>query len=502
MRRRELLAAAAASAAPFGISRAAARKLNVLFIAVDDLRPQLGCYGHSQIRSPHLDRLAGEGLRFNRAYCQQAVCAPSRASLLTGARPDTTRVYNLQTPLNTVRPDLISLPHHFKNHGYETVSLGKVYHHADEDPAAWSVPPWNPKGDWVGRGYLEPLSVYSVRQNDAVLRAAYERALKAGQSVQPPQYGRGPAYEAPDVPDGAYPDGKICQKALEELRRLRDRPFFLAVGFHKPHLPFNAPKKYWDLYSPQDIELPARSQWPENMPAVAGSDWGELRAYTGIPSRGPVDETTLRLLIHGYYACVSFLDALVGRLLAELDQLGLRQNTVVALWGDHGWKLGDYGAWCKHTNFELDTRAPLLVSIPGQKNAGAATNALVEFVDIYPTLAEACGLKVPEHCEGLSMLPLLENPARPWKAAAFSQYPRAKLMGYSIRTERWRYTEWIERPGGAVAARELYDHSAEQAPGANLAGLAPYAGAVSELSALLDKGRGWRKVREDTRRLL
>jgi len=501
MRRREFLATVGPGAV-LQSARAAASRFNVLFIAVDDLRPQLGCYGQRQMKTPNLDRLAREGLRFNRAYCQQAVCAPSRASLLTGARPDTTRIYDLQTPLNTVRPDLISLPRHFKNHGYETVSLGKVYHHPNEDPLAWSVPPWTPKGDWVGRGYLDALSAYAVRQNDAVVRAAYERAVKAGQRVRPPQYGRGPAFEAPDVPDNAYPDGKICEKALEELRRLKDRPFFLAVGFHKPHLPFNAPKKYWDLYTPEDIELPARSQWPENMPPVAASNWGELRAYTAIPQEGPVDETTMRLLIHGYYACVSFLDAMVGRLLGELDQLRLRQNTIVVLWGDHGWKLGDYGAWCKHTNFELDTRAPLLLSIPGRKSAGAATNALVEFVDIYPTLAEACGLEVPDHCEGLSMLPLVENPERSWKAAAFSQYPRGKLMGYSIRTERWRYTEWIERETGNVTARELYDHSRETAPSVNLAGLAAYANTVSQLSALLDRGRGWRKVREDVRRSL
>jgi arylsulfatase A-like enzyme len=501
MRRRDFLALTAPGAIQ-AISRVAKSRLNVLFIAVDDLRPQLGCYGHKQMKTPNLDRLASEGLRFNRAYCQQAVCAPSRASLLTGARPDTTRVYDLRTPLNTVRPDLVSLPRHFKNHGYETVSLGKVYHHPNEDPLAWSVPPWRPEGNWVGRGYLDPFSIHAVRQNDAVLRARYQKALQAGERVQPPEYGRGPAMEAPDVPDNAYPDGKICEKALEELRRLKDRPFFLAVGFHKPHLPFNAPRKYWDLYSPEDIELPARNQWPEGMPAVAGSNWGELRSYTGMPAEGPVDETTMRLLIHGYYACVSFTDAQVGRLLDELDRLDLRQKTIVVLWGDHGWKLGEYGAWCKHTNFELDTHAPLLLSIPGQKNAGAATDALVEFVDIYPTLAEACGLEVPTHCEGLSMLPLFENPQRPWKAAAFSQYPRGKLMGYSMRTERWRYTEWIERQTGNVTARELYDHSKEDAPGANLAGLNAYAETVRELSALLDKGRGWRKVRDEVRRRL
>ena len=476
----------------------ASQKKNVLFIAVDDLRPQLGCYGHSRIKSPNIDKLASHGLRFDRAYCQQAVCAPTRASLLTGTRPDTTRVYDLQTPLNTVRPDLVSIPHHFKKNGYETISLGKIYHHANEDPQGWSAPPWQPKGEWAGgwRGYRDPLSIVAVRQNDAVLRAAYERDLKSGKKATQPQYGRGPAYEGPDVPDNAYPDGMTCDRAIDELRRLRDRPFFLAVGFLKPHLPFNAPKKCWDLYSPEDIELPSRSEWPENMPKLAGSDWGELRAYTGIPQTGPVDEATMRMLIHGYYACVSYLDAQVGRVLGELDRVGLRENTLVILWGDHGWKLGDYGAWCKHTNFELDTHVPMLLSLPGQKSAGGATSALVEYVDIYPTLAEGCGLEVPAQCEGKSMMPLLENPQRKWKAAAFSQYPRGSLMGYTMRTERWRYTEWISRQTGEVTARELYDHAISDVVSANLADLPEQASVVRELSAMLDKGRGWRRVRE------
>ncbi len=484
LRREFLLSSAAAVAAP-----AASTRPNVLLIAVDDLRPQLGCYGKRQIKSPNIDRLASQGLRFDRAYCQQAVCAPTRASLLTGTRPDTTRVWDLQTPLNTVRPDLVSIPHHFKRNGYETVSLGKIYHHANEDPQAWTSDPWLPKGDWAGgwRGYRDPLSAVAVRQNDA--------ALKARGVTAPAQFGRGPAFEGPDVPDNAYQDGMTADKAIEELRRLKDKPFFLAAGFLKPHLPFNAPKKYWDLYSPDDLELPSRSDWPEDAPKLAGSDWGELRAYTGIPQKGPVDDTTMRMLIHGYYACVSYMDAQVGRVLAELARLGLRENTIVVLWGDHGWKLGDYGAWCKHTNYELDTHVPLILSVPGQRNAGGATSALVEYVDIYPTLAEAC-LNVPGQCEGESMMPLLADPARKWKAAAFSQYPRGKeVMGYTMRTERWRYTEWIAKSAGEVTARELYDHAGSDAASANLAGLPAYAATVQQLSAMLDKGLGWRKVR-------
>lgn len=487
MRRRDFISGSALALSGSLAGGAAGRK-NVLFIAVDDLRPQLGCYGHKRIKSPNIDGLAARGLRFDRAYCQQAVCAPTRASLLTGTRPDTTRVYDLQTPLNTVRPDLVSIPHHFKRNGYETVSLGKIYHHANEDPQAWSVAPWQPMagGARGWRGYRDPLSAVAVKQNDAALRARGAAAA---------QFGRGPAYEGPDVADNAYQDGMTADKTIEELRRLKERPFFLAAGFLKPHLPFNAPKRYWDLYSPEDIELPVRNEWPEGMPKLASSDWGELRAYTGIPQKGPVDDTTMRMLIHGYYACVSYMDAQVGRVLDELERLGLRESTVVVLWGDHGWKLGDYGAWCKHTNFESDTHVPIILAVPGQKSAGQATSALVEHVDIYPTLAEACGLDVPAQCEGKSMMPLVEDPARAWKVAAFSQYPRGKdVMGYTMRTRRWRYTEWITRSTGDVAARELYDHERGDVASANLAELPEQAGVVGELSRMLDKGRGWRKA--------
>jgi iduronate 2-sulfatase len=500
MRRRDFLASTAL-ALPAGMSLASAarRPRNVVFIAVDDLRPQLGCYGHARIKSPNIDKLAASGTRFDRAYCQQAVCAPTRASLLTGARPDSTRVHDLQTPLNTVRPDLVSLPHHFKRNGYQTLSLGKIYHHINEDPDAWTSPPWQPQSDWAGgwMAYRDPMSAVAVRQSYAALRHTYQEAVRAGKKPVAPQFGRGPAYEGPDVADNAYPDGMTCDKAIEELTRLKDKPFFLAAGFVKPHLPFNAPKRYWDLYAPEDIELPSRMDWPENMPNLAGSEWGELRAYTGIPAKGPVDNATMRMMIHGYYACVSYMDAQVGRLLGAMDRLGLRDNTAVILWGDHGWKLGDYGAWCKHTNMELDTHVPMILSAPGMGKAGASCGALVEYVDIYPTLAEVCGLGVPDHCEGKSMVPLLADPHRKWKAAAFSQYPRGKnIMGYSMRTGQWRYTEWIAQDTGEIIERELYDHQSSDTASANLAGLSVHSALIRDLSEMLDKGRGWRKVRQ------
>ncbi len=476
----------------------------MLFIAVDDLRPALNCYGATHIQSPNIDRLAARGVRFDRAYCQQAVCAPSRISLMTGMRPDSTTVIDLEHPLREVIPDALSVAHHFKNNGYETMSLGKIYHHHGDDPEAWSMPDWHPRREsWSGtwQAYADPKSAAIIGQHNQAQQEAYAAAQKAGRPGRAPRLGYGPAYESPGIPDNEYPDGMVAEKAVEEMRRLRDRPFFLAAGFVKPHLPFNAPKKYWDLYDPASIELPAQRNWPAGSPEIARMSWGELKAYAGIPLDGsPVPDDLARTLIHGYYACVSFMDAQVGLMLDELDSLGLTDNTAIVLWGDHGWKLADYGAWCKHTNFEIDTRVPMIFSDPDHRSAaGQGTTALTEFVDIYPTLSELCGLPVPAHCEGSSVAPLLADPEREWKRAAFSQYPRQsqQVMGYSMRTPQYRYTEWIERASGEVKARELYDHSAGPIAALNLAGDPANASLVERMSALLDQGRGWRQVRAD-----
>jgi len=454
-------------------------KMNVLFIAVDDLRPQLGCYGQKQIISPNMDRLAARGLLFERAYCQQAVCAPSRASILSGTRPDTTKIYDLNTPLRKAMPDILSLPEHFKNNGYESVSIGKIYHHPDDDRQGWSKKPYRagtfPEGAWKGRGYLTPEAIAQVEE--------YNKA-------DPKMQGRGPAFEAADVPDNAYPDGCNTDHAIEELNRLKSKPFFMAMGFYKPHLPFNAPKKYWDMYKRQDIKLADNDFIPKNAPSYATTDWGELRSYYGIPKKGPCSDELARQLIHGYYACVSYTDAMVGRLLDELDRLELSDNTVIILWGDHGWKLGEHAGWCKHTNFELDTHVPMILSVPGAKTAGRHTIAFTEYVDVYPTLCEACGLAIPGHLEGLSMMPLVEDPDRPWKKAAFSQYPRGKVMGYTMRTERFRYTEWQDRKTGEVMARELYDHEKDPQENINAVELPQYEEDIKQLARML--GRGWR----------
>ncbi len=456
---------------------------NVLFIAVDDLRPELGCYGHPVVKSPNIDRLASEGLLFQRAYCQQAVCGATRFSLMTGLRPDTTGVYGNQQPLRETIPDVLSLPQYFRQHGYETVSLGKVYHHAsDDNHIGWTGQAWRPQGDWAGRGYLHPKSIAQV------LPAEKVRGF----------VGVGPAYEATDVSDDAYPDGKTAEKAIAELRRLKqaDTPFFLAVGMIRPHLPFNAPGRYWDLYDRADIRVPQQATWPQGMPSLAGTAWSELRKYVGMPRKGPMPQDEALNLIHGYYASVSYADALIGRVVNELDALQQRDNTIIVLWGDHGWKLGDYGAWCKHTNFELDTHVPLILSVPDQVTAGQRTNALVELIDIFPTLAELCGLEIPTSCEGTSMVPLIADPTLPWKSAAFSQFPRGQIMGYSVRSARWRYTEWIDRRSDEIVGRELYDHATNPVASRNLADEPEFGDTVSALSNLLDRGQGWRAIHE------
>lgn len=454
------------------------KKMNVLFVAVDDLRPQLGCYGKEQIISPNIDKLAEEGLVFERAYCQQAVCGPSRASLLSGCRPDTIGDYYFGVRLRDNLPDVLTLPQHFKNNGYQTLSVGKIYHHNDDDLTAWSRPPFRAEGDWKGRGYLTDEAMSQIMSGEG------DNGRK----------GLGPAFEAADVPDNAYQDGKDLEQAIKELNRLKDDQFFLAVGFIKPHLPFNAPKKYWDMYKRDEIDLADNPFAPEGVTEFSLTDFGELRGYFGIPAEGEIPEEKARELIHGYYSCVSYMDALFGKLMGELERLGLKENTIIVLWGDHGWKLGEHGSWCKHTNFEIDTRAPLIVRVLGQKHKNTKTYALTEFVDIYPTLCELCDLEIPEHLEGTSFVPVLENPEIDWKKAAFSQYPRQNdtVMGYSVRTENYRYTEWQEVISGEVLARELYDHSIDSQENTNQAEKQEYKSIIKKMSEILNSG--WEKA--------
>jgi len=469
----------------------APKRPNILFIAVDDLRPELGCYGASYIKSPNIDRIAKAGIVFDQAYCQQAICGPSRASVMTGARPDTTKVWDLQTHFRKALPDVITLGQHFKQHGYFVQGMGKIYHGSLDDAPTWSVPWQSPDAPT----YALPENLSHNRRQSAAHPGDDTPAIKP-KSRNTGFNSRGPAFESADVPDETFADGKIADLAVRSLRNLseRDEPFFLAVGFYKPHLPFVAPKKYWDLYDPSEITLAPNQFRPVDAPKFAVLSGAELRNYSGIP-QGSVPDELARQLKHGYYASISYIDAQIGKLLDELDRLGLGKDTIVILWGDHGFKLGEHAAWCKHSNTENDTRSPLLLSVPGMKKPGTRTDALVEFVDIYPTLSELAGLPLPDHLEGTSFKPLLADPQLQWKSAAFSQYPRSSggrnMMGYSMRTKNHRFTLWVDRKNHSkVAATELYDLQTDPQENQNIAAKPENAELVKELGAQLKAG--WR----------
>lgn len=479
------LAAMVETVAAASAAGADARRPNILFIAVDDLRPAIGAYGDARAVTPNIDRLAASGSVFLRAYCQQAVCSPSRISLLTGLRPDTTGIYDLETHhRDRVSAELAVLPEYFRAQGYQTVGRGKIFHGKLDDPRAWDSPP----SDFSRLG-----SPYALPEN---------RKPPAGESGRGAK--RGPAWEKADVPDETYADGRLAGDAADYLRHRRpaDRPFFLAVGFLKPHLPFNAPAKYWELHDPARLPAPFAPAASADAPAWVSQPGWELRAnYTGMPADNatPVPEETARLLRHGYYAAVSYVDAQIGKVLDALEETGLADNTVVVLWGDHGFHLGDHGTWCKHTNFEIAVHAPLILRAPG-RGEGARVTATVELLDVYPTLVELAGLPAPSHLEGRSLAPFLDDPSRRADRPAFSQYPRGdagsadRVMGYSVATEKWRYTEWLRLEDGRVAWRELYDLTAGPDAARDLAREPAFAPVVAEHSALL-AGAGV-KVRE------
>lgn len=464
---------------------AQSRQLNVLFIAVDDLRPEFGAYGSPHIHSPNLDRLAKQGVTFERAYCQQAVCSPSRSSLLTGTRPDTTKVWDLVTHFRTAIPDVVTLPQHFKNNGYFVQGMGKLYHGGYDDPPSWSVPWSRPKVATYG------LPVNETRQKSSQAQA---------QQGEREEGSRGPAFEGADVPDNTFHDGALADMAIKALGEMaqKKQPFWLGVGFTKPHLPFVAPKKYWDLYGPAKIQLAPNPFRAKDAPEFAVLPGGELRNYQDIPT-GPLPDDLARQLKHGYYAAISYMDAQLGKVLDELERLKLRDNTIIVLWGDHGWKLGEHGAWCKHSNVENDTHAPLLIAAPGFNTAGKHSRSLVEFVDIYPTLAELAGLSLPAHLEGISLVPILRDPTKIVKTAAFSQYPRPnkgqRLMGYAMRTDRYRFTRWVERNDHTkLVAVELYDHQTDPQENTNIAHDPKNAALVAQLTAQWEQG--WRGAKK------
>ena len=469
------------------ISVIARSQPNVLFIAVDDLRPELRCFGCKHIHSPNLDKLASRGTVFLNAHCQQAVCSPSRTSLMTGLRPDSTKVWDLNTHFRDHVPDVVTVSQHFKDHGYRSISMGKIYHGGFDDALSWSEPALKP-----GTGSRYVLEK-NITRMDEKKRAAREKGLK-GKDLS--RASRGPPTELAEVKDEKYSDGALAALAVQTIQQLSntDQPFFLAVGFQNPHLPFNSPKKYWELYDPQVIDLATNPFVPKNAYSKALTTFGELRNYEGIPAKGPLDKETSKKLRHGYYAAVSFIDACIGRVLKGLEQSGLSDNTIVVVWGDHGWKLGEHGCWCKHTNVQLDTRSPLIMVAPQQKSAGQAIASPVEFVDIYPTLCDLAGFEKPGHLEGDSFAELLQNPSGPRKRAAFSQYPRGNIMGYSMTTDRFRYTEWVDqKKDNEVVFAELYDHQDDPQENENVINSSRYASELQRLWAW--HAEGWQGTR-------
>lgn len=441
-------------------------KPNILFIAIDDLKPLLGCYGVEYVKTPNIDRIAESGMAFLNNHCQFAVCGPTRASLMTGLRPDSTRVWDLHTPMRNENPDILTLPQYFKQNGYETVAVGKIYDprcvDKKYDPSSWSIPFIKDKDPAV-MGYLNPetTKIITKRKNEAMAKG-----IKSHKKLQ--EYiNLKPSVESMDVSDFDYLDGVFAERGLELMEQLSTskKPFFLAVGFKKPHLPFVAPKKYWDLYDRTKIKIHPYQKPSKNGPPIHYHKFSELRSYTDIPNQGNLTPEKQKELVHGYYACVSYVDNLVGLLIDRLKALKLEKNTIIVLWGDHGWHLGDHNLWCKHTNFEQATRSPLIFSSSTMKEKGKTTSTPTEFVDIFPTLCELSGLKIPSHLQGLSLVPILNDSSKTVKKAAVSQFHRGdKIMGYAYRTDRYRYIEWLEQEfrktskKGRIFARELYDY--------------------------------------------
>jgi arylsulfatase A-like enzyme len=436
-------------------------KPNVLFIAVDDLRPELGCYGHQQIMSPNIDKLAANGLTFVNAYCNVPVCGASRASLLTGIRPTQNRFVDFDAWAEKDVPGAVSLPQVFRNNGYHTISNGKVFHHLKDIRESWSEGPWNPVAS--EGNYLNYLTVENLD------------LLKGGEK-------RGFPYEVADVDDDAYFDGQIAEKSIKDLKRLKKegKPFFLAAGFLKPHLPFNAPKKYWDLYPEETIHLPDNYYRPKNAPDVVIHNFGELRSYYGVPAEGPVSDEMAHQLIHGYYACVSYTDAQIGKLIQALEDFDLAKNTIVVLWGDHGWQLGEHTLWCKHSNFKTSLNTPLIISAPGY-NGDQKTEALVEFVDIFPSLCELTGLDQPAQLQGKSFVPLMINPQMHWKEAVYSRF----IQGESVKTSQYLFTEWYDN-NGKIYSDMLYDHLSDPSENLNISGEVSLADTVRKLQEMLN----------------
>ena len=499
---------------------AESKQPHVLFVAIDDLRPELGCYGSKIVKSPNIDRLAKEGRRFDRAYCQQSICSPSRASLMTGARPDEIGIIENRAYFRELNPDIITLPQHFIKNGYETVYCGKIYHgRMTDDQHSWSRSP-----AWKKLPFKNRPKPYGLQTNlDLLKKNRIKMTEKYGEDGSRGLV-HGPAFEAADVPDHYFADGFSTQLAIatlkDHLENKPNQPIFLGLGFMKPHLNFVAPKKYWDLYDRDDIMISAQRKGPANGAATGLHASFELRTRHGIPKKGPIGNELAKDLLHGYYACVSYVDAQIGLMLEALEETGIRDNTIIVVWGDHGWHLGEMGIWGKATNYEIATRVPLIFWTPDMKDRGKSANGLVELVDLYPTLCDLAGLSKPKHLSGTSLAPLLQKPNLKGKEFAVSQFPNPALrewaanplspgmretffgplieevenkikkqqgglwdrdlfenhlMGYTIRTERYRLVAWLDYRDTEKEPvfLELFDHLNDPNETKNIAGEFP-----------------------------
>ncbi len=443
------------------------KKYNVLFIAIDDLRPQLGCYGFAHVQSPNIDKVAAEGLVFEKAYCQQALCSPSRTSLLTGLNPDVTGIITIGPHFRDSLPNIVTLPQHFKSNGYFTQGFGKIFHNGLDDPQSWSVPHdqgKNPRYSPAGQAIIKAKQEEKIRQGlDITLRE--NRVF-------------GPPYESYDAPDNYFLDGGNTENALKALEEIKDTTFFLAVGFSNPHIPYISPKKYWDLYDKQKIKLPDNQYAPAGAPTWALQSLDELNGYYNVPK--PLNDDFKRELIQGYLAATSYVDAQIGLLIEGLKKHHLYDNTIIVIFGDHGYQLGEHGMWSnKHTNYETSARVTLIVKSPEAKAKGKKTSSIVQFTDLYPTLSDLAALPGPAQGEGKSFKSLLNEPAQKFHPYAFSQYVKGGYRGHSVTDGRYRLVQWKK---GNETVIELYDHTSDPDENKNVAREASFAKVVSQLS--------------------
>lgn len=489
---------------------------NILLLSIDDLRPELGCYGNEEIRTPNIDALASVSMTMLNTHCQSAVCAPSRASTMLGYRPDSTRVWYLGDEFRKIDPDAVTMPQYFHKAGYHTVNIGKIFHNFMPDSISWDEPDLRPYPyNTEPHRYRDGETYWYTAESKAIQEATRNKLLEKVDSpheLYADGWNRGPAMEIADLPDSIYYDDKQTTLALETLKRIKDKkqPFFMGLGYYRPHLPFVVPKKYWDLYPEGSVSSPPNPKLPENVPVMAADSNYELRFYhnphkIGRPEDAPLPEQYTDSLRRGYYASVSFIDAQVGRLIEGLKAMDLYDNTIIVLWGDHGWKLGDHNGWGKQTNFRIDTHTPLIIK-PSNQKQGKKITALSELVDIFPTVCDLAEVEKAGYFQGTSLAPLFENPDLPWKDAVFSQFRRRsrmskdgqEYMGYSMQTGRYHYVEWYTwdnetKTRGDFAAAELYDHKTDLYETENIAGYPENTALVEKLSEKL--AEGWRAAR-------